>query len=135
MRKKIVFTLLLLSLISYGQGKILSDEQIISSGANKVEFADGDAEIQKLAKSDIENNIPFLLLSGGMNQCVSSSDQEFEKKYKMYFFNYGCIAPSEKAESIYNRVIFEFLYLKYGKKWMKEVRKDIPGFKEFKKAI
>jgi len=111
----------------------LSDEIINSSGANKVEFADGDEEIQKLAESDIEKEIPFLLLQGGVNQFVSPLDEKFEKKYKVYFYNYGCLAPSEKVESIYNEIIFEFLFLKYGKAWTKEIRKDIPGLMEFVK--
>ncbi|CAD0003426.1 MULTISPECIES: FEKKY domain-containing protein [Flavobacterium] len=134
-KKTILSFCILFSILSYGQENILSDEQLNLSGASKVEFADGDDEIRKLAKSDIENHTPFLLLRGGMNQLISPSDQEFERKFKIYFFNYGCIAPSEAVESIYNQVVFEFLYLKYGKKWMKEIRKDISGFKKFKKAI
>ncbi|MEN2402143.1 hypothetical protein GKZ90_0020305 [Flavobacterium sp. MC2016-06] len=134
MRKTIIFIILLFSAVSNGQENSLSDEQMNSSGANKVEFADGDEEIQKLAKLDIENQIPFLLLQGGIDQMISYKDQKFEEKFKIYFFNYGCIAPSEKVESIYNQVIFNYLFAKYGKSWIKEIRKDIPGFKEFKKS-
>lgn len=130
MRKTTTF-ILLLAIVSYGQENLLSDEIINASGANKIEFADGDEEIQNLAKSDIEKQIPFLLLRGGMNQFVSHLDEKFEKKYKVYFYNYGCLAPSEKVESIYNEIIFEFLFFKYGKIWMKEIRRDIPGLKEF----
>jgi len=124
----------MLSVVSYGQENSLSDEILNSSGANRVEFADGEFEIQKLAKEDIKNQTPFLLLQGGINQLITSSDCEFEKKFNVYFFNYGCSAPSEIVESTYNKVIFDYLYSKFGKIWITQIRKDIPGFKEFKKG-
>ena len=132
MSKTIAFILFLISVVSYGQETLLNEELINLSAANKVEFADGKNEIQNLAKLDIENQIPLLLLQGGINQEITPSDQKFEKKFNVYFFDYGCSAPSETVESIYNQIIFDFLYSKYGKIWMKEIRKDVPGFKEFK---
>jgi hypothetical protein len=134
MKKIFLLIFFAVGLSSFGQVDSLSDAQINLSGANRVEFADGDKEIQKLAKFDIENQTPFILLYGGNRQFVSTSDEVFEKKYKIYFYNYGCLAPSEAVEKIYNTITFKFLVSKYGKEWMNQIRSDIPGLKEFKRS-
>ena len=58
----------------------------------------------------------------------SKSDNRFEKKYKLKYFDFGC-EPSEVYECIekYNRRAFMFLDLKYEGKWRKKVRKDVIG--------
>lgn len=86
-----------------------------------------------MAKLDIQNGIPFLLLMGGVAPTIISTDPQFENTYDIYFFEFGCTGPENKILFAYNQVIFEHLNKKYGKKWKNEVRKDVIGFKDWRK--
>ena len=111
----------------------LSDEQLNNAGASKLTFISDITEAEKMAELDIENGIPFLLLMGGVAPTIISSDPQFENTYGVYFFEFGCTGPENKILSAYNQIIFEHLNKEYGKKWIKEVRKDVIGFKDWRK--
>ena len=70
-----------------------------------------------------------LLLSGGIAPVVYQSDKKFSKKYNLNFVEFGCEAVAEESLYEYNKTVFEYLDKKYGKKWRKEIRKDIIGLK------
>jgi hypothetical protein len=110
----------------------LSDEQLNSSGASKLLFSQ-KSEIKKLANNDINNGNPFLILQGGIAPVIISTDLEFEGKYSIYFYEYGCTDPGHKLIEEYNNVIFKYLTDQYGKKWIKEVRDDVVGLDKWKK--
>ncbi|NAY93452.1 hypothetical protein GTQ34_16190 [Muricauda sp. JGD-17] len=112
----------------------LSDEQINSSGASRLNFAIDETEAKNLAKSDLKNGIPFLLLMGGVAPTIIATDPQFEQEYGIYFYEFGCTGPENEILIAYNKTIFDYLQNKYGKKWIKEVRDDVVGFKEWKKA-
>ncbi|WP_108171852.1 hypothetical protein [Christiangramia gaetbulicola] len=111
----------------------LTDEQIDSSGPTKLFFAK-KSEVKKLAKQDIENGIPFLLLQGGVAPVIIATDPQFEEKYKIYFYEYGCTGPDQNLIEEYNKIIFNYLSDQYGKKWIKEVRDDVVGLKDWTKS-
>src|SRR5688572_1195864 len=82
------------------------------------------------ALKDIESNKPTLILQGGIAPIVYSSDKNFENKYKVLFNDFGCVAGDRQECLIaYNRTIFEYLDKTYGKKWRKEIRKDVIGLR------
>lgn len=111
----------------------LSDEQLNNSGASKLTFVNSRNEATKLANEDIANGTPFLLLAGGIAPVIISTDPEFERRYGIYFYEYGCTGPESKYINAYNEVIFNFLTEQFKKSWLKEVRKDVIGLKEWKK--
>ena len=111
----------------------LSDAQLNNSGASKLTFISDIKEAEKMAALDIENGIPFLLLMGGIAPTIISTDPQFEKKYGIYFFEFGCSGPENEKIIAYNQVIFKHLNKEYGNKWKKEVRKDVIGFKNLPK--
>ncbi|MEQ9290570.1 MAG: hypothetical protein RIG77_26810 [Cyclobacteriaceae bacterium] len=111
----------------------LSDEQLNSSGATKLTFANSRNQAEQLANDDISNGTPFLLLAGGIAPVIIATDPEFERKYKIYFYEYGCTGPDDKYITAYNEVVFEHLTRKYQKRWIKEVRQDVIGLKDWKK--
>ncbi|MBK9543162.1 MAG: hypothetical protein IPO49_12785 [Bacteroidetes bacterium] len=131
MKSIYILGLLLFSLNSLGQKSKLTDEQLNSSGANKLIFIDNINQADSLAKIDINKGIPFLLLQSGISPVGYTTDSRFEEKYKVYYFESGCTGPNEMFASEYNGVIFEYLTNKFGKKWMREIRKDVIGYKIF----
>jgi len=127
---KIIFGLLIFPLLSFGQSGKLTDEQINKSGAVKLLFADSLGQAISLAKEDISNGTPFLLLQSVLSPVVYATDEKFENKYKVYYYESGCTGPREKFATEYNKVIFEHLTDHFGRKWKKEARKDVIGLRD-----
>jgi hypothetical protein len=107
----------------------LTDEQIYKSGAIQLVFVDSLAQARQLATQDILNGTPFLLLQSGLAPMVYSTDNNFQNKYDVFYYESGCTGPKEKFAVEYNRTVFKYLTDKYGKKWKKEIRKDVIGFR------
>src|SRR5690606_8960389 len=111
----------------------LSDEQLNNSGTSKLTFVTDKKEAEKMAELDIENGNPFLLLMGGIAPTIIATDPQFEKKYGIYFYEFGCTGPDNEIIIAYNKILFEYLNKTHGKNWIKEVRDDVIGFKEWEK--
>lgn len=88
--------------------------------------------IDSMYAQDKNNHIIRLFLQGGIAPVVYTNDKEFEKKYDVFFYDFGCVAPYDNCVIRYNRNAFDYLTRTYGKKWMKEMRKDVIGFKQWK---
>ena len=118
-----------------GQNRKLTDEEINNSTANKINFINtlNCDQVDELFKKDITNRTVFLFLQGGIAPVVYTTDQEFESKYGIYFHDFGCISPDYKCIIKYNSRVFDYLAKNYGKKWKKEIRKDVIGLKEWNK--
>ena len=145
--KQLLFILIFLTtFISYGQtfddknetvvfrliGE-LSEEQINNSGPKKLAFISNIDEAKKLAENDIEKGTPFLLLMSGVAPAIISTDLEFEKRYQVYLYEFGCSGPEDELAIAYNETIFEYMNNKFGETWTKQIRDDVVGFKEWRK--
>ena len=123
---------LLFPILSYGQLLKPTDEQVNRSGASKLVFADSLTQAINLANADIINGTLFLLLKSGISPVVFASDAKFQEDFSIYYYESGCTGPNEKLAIAYNSVMFKYLTQIYGKKWLKTVRKDVPGLKRSK---
>jgi hypothetical protein len=112
---------------AFGYGKQKFDFQTIS-GINNVTFelkADCEYSAER-AESDWKNGIANLLLVGSIAPIGnSSSDNRFEKKFRIKYFDFGCEPPIDECIKQYNQRIFELMDKKYGMKWRKKVRSDV----------
>jgi hypothetical protein len=89
-----------------------------------------DCEVNKeIAEIDIEKKKPRLLLIGSIAPITYKNQGVFEKKYNIKYYDFGCTSPSEECAIQYNKTIFDYLDKIYGRKWRKEVRKDVIGLK------
>lgn len=70
-----------------------------------------------------------LLLQSGDAPVVYFSDSAFQKKYGLSYHDYGCIGEPWTCMLQYNRTIFTYLDQTYGRRWRREVRKDVIGLK------
>ncbi|MEQ8908958.1 MAG: carboxypeptidase-like regulatory domain-containing protein [Vicingaceae bacterium] len=104
-------------------------ELTIKVDSTKLPFNTADYAFNaNTANRDILNDsISLLLLGGIVTRAITDEDSKFEEKYKVNFLSRGCIRLGEDNEAEYNKVMFEYLDKKYGKKWRKEVRKDVIG--------
>lgn len=98
------------------------------SNFNIVVFADC-AVNKEIAEIDIKNDKPRLLIIGSIAPVVYKNQDKFEKKYNIKYYDFGCTPPKEECVIQYNKTIFADLDKKYGRKWRKEVRKDVVGLK------
>ncbi|MGS2738733.1 FEKKY domain-containing protein [Sinomicrobium sp. M5D2P17] len=92
-----------------------------------------DAECEfsrEKAESDWKNGQAKLLLIGSIAPIANSStDNRFEKKFRIKYYDFGCEPPIQECVKIYNERIFELMDEKYGKKWRKKVRSDVEHLK------
>jgi hypothetical protein len=81
------------------------------------------------ALKDIKEKKPAVLFQSGGAVTANSNDISFQKKYKVFFQDFGCIAGDWNECMIeYNKTIFNYLDKTYGKKWRREIRNDAIGF-------
>lgn len=125
------------SVLAFGQQPVLTDAQINAAGPSKLMFAAIGNEAcdaaSQLAEKDIANNLLFLCLSGGIAPiAIMPADKQFEQKFQVHYYEYGCSSPEQVCMVMYNKRVFAYLSGKYGNGWMKRVRKDVVGFKEWK---
>lgn len=90
-----------------------------------------DCDVNKYkAIYDIRYDRPKLLISGGIAPFVCVGQVKFEQKYGIKYHAFGCISPGYKCMEEYNQTVFDFLDRTQGRKWRKEVRKDVVGLKK-----
>ena len=135
MKLEILSILLLISSFTFGQNRELTDDEYNNSTVGKITFVNPKTceQIDDWIKSDFDNNNVYLFLQGGIAPVEYTTDKNFENKYGIYFFDFGCVPPSEKCVIEYNSKVFDYLEKTYGEKWKKEIRDDVIGFKEWKK--
>lgn len=129
----ILIILFIQTLLSFGQTRMISDKEYSSSGAINLMFATSKQEAVDLANKDINQDLPFLFIQSGIAPIIYETDRLFENKYKAYYYEQGCTAPDLHLMIEYNKIIFQHLTIKYKKKWQNEIRKDVIGFKEWKR--
>jgi len=82
------------------------------------------------ALTDIKANKAAILLQTGIAPVVYTTDKDFEKRYNVTFYDFGCVvADRQDCLIAYNRTVFEYLDKTYGKKWRKKIRRDAIGLK------
>jgi hypothetical protein len=82
---------------------------------------------QDVARQDIEQAKPRLLLASGIAPQVYSNQEDFSKKYQVTYYDFGCDIPNRQCLIRYNQLIFKYLDNKYSRRWRSEVRKDVIG--------
>jgi len=83
------------------------------------------------ALKDIKENKAHLLLYGSIAPVIRPSDKEFKDKFGVAYMIFGDDETvREECKKSYNQVVFDYLDIKFGKKWREEVRKDIVGYKD-----
>ena len=132
-RTVVILTLLIISYPCFAQTTQKAEGDYISSGLRLVSFVSTVEKARELAHKDIEEGNLFLQLQGGISPQVYDSDRIFEARYKVFYFDYGCIGPKDETAAAYSEVIFEHLDSLYGKKWRRQVRKDVLYFKKWKR--
>lgn len=114
-----------ISVFGYGKQKF---EVQTKNGINNMTFElKADCEFNaKRAESEWKNGKANLLLVGSIAPIANtSSDNRFEKKFEIKYFDFGCEPPIDECLKEYNERIFELMDKKYGMKWRKKVRSDV----------
>jgi len=126
-------TFLLSAFFSLGQTPEDEADVLNASGAYKMIFLESIQEIEALAHSDVKQGLLILHLQSGEAPVIFTTDSLFENEFDVIYYEHGCVAPKDKFMETYNFVVFDCLKGKYGKKWLKTVRKDIIGLKKWKR--
>jgi len=79
------------------------------------------------ALQEIKNKSPRIVIVGGIIRAGRPGDDKFAKRYKIQFVDTGCVIEDINCIADYNKVTFEYMDKKYGKKWRKHARQDLIG--------
>ncbi|WP_456461754.1 FEKKY domain-containing protein [Reichenbachiella sp.] len=78
------------------------------------------------ALKDIANGTPKLLLIGSIAPIANTkSDNNFERKYGIEYFDFGCTPETYECIADYNRTVITYLNKQYGIGWRIAARNDI----------
>lgn len=83
---------------------------------------------EDVARLDIQQGNPRLLLIGGIAPSHVVCQEKFERKFHVKYYDFGCTPPGYACVLAYNKVIFNYLDSMYGAKWRKKVRTDVIGY-------
>ena len=133
----LILAILICSLQLHGQNEEirisqLPDSVINISGASKLHLVTDRQTAENLAKSDIDNGYPFLNLISGEAPTFYPEQIDFEREFKAYYIEHGCLSPPVEIVEAYNFIVLDYLDKKYGKNCISKVRKDVFGFKKWK---
>jgi hypothetical protein len=79
------------------------------------------------AKKDIEKNEVFFLCHlGYATYHFNAADSAFQKKYGITYYTFADEPIWSDCMWLYNTTVAEYLDIKYGDAWRKEVRWDVP---------
>ena len=87
-----------------------------------------NCDLGSVTKNYRKEGLKLYIIGGIVPIANSKSDNRFEKKYNLKYFDFGC-EPKEVYECIekYNELAFRLLDIKYDGKWRRKVRKDVIG--------
>lgn len=90
---------------------------------------------QEKFDNDLKRNTITLYQLGGIAaKGKTKIDMDFQVKYKVKYFDFGCLAPANIAfYEDYNLLALNYLANKYGKEEIKDIRRDILGFNKWNK--
>lgn len=91
-----------------------------------------NSQVDSLFHANLSEKKLFLFIQGGIASAYfSKSDRQFEKKYKVSYYDFGCVAPG--ASRYYNLLVFAHLDKRVKSSWQKDVRKDAIGYDIYRK--
>ncbi len=134
--KAILYVVIMLPMLNFGQYRKLTYEDYKNSTAEKIYFVNSETcqEIDGWFQEDFNKCTIFIFL-----QTEAESDDKnevniaFEKEFGVYYFNLGCEAPEQKCITKYNHQVFEYLTEQFDTKWISKIREDSIGFKNWEK--
>lgn len=101
--------------------------------AARLLFVSDRGEAKRLAEMDVAEGVPCLLLASGEYAVAHPGDIQFASQYQVCYFDFACISPPDEVMIAYNQEVFAYLEERHGQAWRKSVRKDVVGFKGWRK--
>lgn len=85
--------------------------------------------------SNINQEYKVIYVLGGIASIYTKEDVEFEKKYDVKYYDFGCIAPTNFEEfELKNKKVFDSLSKEFGNNWQKEIKTSSLGLKDWIKT-
>jgi hypothetical protein len=82
---------------------------------------------------DLSVNHLRIYILGGIAARPKEGDADFEKKYAVDFYDFGCLAPGNFSfYTEYNLLVFKHLTEKTGTEWEEAIRKDVMAWNQWK---
>lgn len=113
--------------------KVLKNKKSTDKYGEKGKFGTIEIYCNKYI-SNINQEYKVIYVLGGIASTYTKEDIEFEKKYDVKYYDFGCIAPTNFEEfELKNKKVFDSLSKEFGNNWQKEIKTSAIGFSEWKK--
>lgn len=114
--------------------KVLKDKISIEKYGEKGKNGTIEIYSSKYVFNSINQGQKVIYVLGGIASIYSEKDIEFEKKYNVKYYDFGCIAPINFEEyELKNKQVFDSLKNSFGNQWKTEVKTSSIGFLNWKK--
>ena len=114
--------------------KVLKDKKSTDKYGEKGKFGTIEIYSSKYVSENLNQNQKIIYVLGGIASIYTKEDIEFEKKYNVKYYDFGCIAPTNFEEyEAKNNKVFDWLSREFGDNWQKEIKVSSMGFSEWKK--
>ncbi|MGQ2982426.1 FEKKY domain-containing protein [Flavobacterium sp.] len=102
----------------------------LSSHAQKQE----QRRAQQQFENDLSVNNLRIYILGGIAARPKKGDTDFQKKYGVHFYDFGCLAPVNISfHNEYNLLVFKYLTEKHETEWENAIRTDVMAWNQWKR--
>ena len=113
--------------------KVLKENASIEKYGEKGKFGTIEIYSNQYVSENLNQNQKIIYVLGGIASIYTKEDIEFEKKYNIKYYDFGCIAPTNFEEyEVKNKKVFDSLSRDFGENWQKEIKSSSMGFSEWK---
>lgn len=85
--------------------------------------------------NETKKPIKTIYVMGGIASTYTQKDIAFEKKYHIYYHDFGCLAPANFEEyETKNKTVFDELKKEFGLQWIKEIKFSAMGLNKWKES-
>ncbi|BCY28519.1 hypothetical protein KK2020170_13870 [Flavobacterium okayamense] len=113
--------------------KVLKEHASIEKYGEEGKFGTIEIYSSKYDSENLNQHQKIIYVLGGIASIYTKEDVEFEKKYKVKYYDFGCIAPTNFEEfELKNKKVFDSLSREFGENWQKDIKAASMGFSKWK---
>jgi hypothetical protein len=86
-------------------------------------------QVDSLFRAHLAKRELYLFMQGGITPLkYSQADLSFQKKYRVSYYDFGCVVPNYDLVSYYNSLVFSHLNQRYKGSWKENIRGNVVGY-------
>ncbi|MCB0637224.1 MAG: hypothetical protein KDC54_11430 [Lewinella sp.] len=134
LRTCLVSYFLLIISFALAQAPAMEKDTSTAPAVNQLVFTTTPDEARSLARIDLTNGEPYLILPGSLAPVVYASEPRFEEAYQVRYYYRGCTGAEYTLVAAYNEVVLDHLQQYFSRRWRRLIRRDVIGFRDWRRS-